>query len=214
MAKKKNGKNEELVAVERNVTRTLKPLDARWLKVERLKDNDHAEEADSAGAVVKALIKEIAAKRKEITRPLDASKKAVMAQAKTASAPLEKLEKHLKFLIREREAELRAIEMKAAEKKAKRLEKKGDYSLASDIREEAENAPVMHLAHSKVRDAWSAEVLDFMELLKAVVAGKVPLEAVMPNDVWLNAKARDLKSPHLDIDGVVGVNNRTTAISA
>lgn len=43
-------------------------------------------------------------------------------------------------------------------------------------------------------DYWSARVVDKMALVKAVAAGKVPLTALEPNMVYLNATAKQLKA--------------------
>lgn len=38
---------------------------------------------------------------------------------------------------------------------------------------------------------WSAEVVDFAALVRAVAAGDVPLDALQPNSTWLSERARE-----------------------
>lgn len=58
---------------------------------------------------------------------------------------------------------------------------------------------------SKMRDNWSAEVTDLSKLVKAVAAGKVSYEYLLPNQVALNARAKADKST-MNIPGVVARN--------
>lgn len=54
---------------------------------------------------------------------------------------------------------------------------------------------------------WSAEVVDTMTLIKAVAAGKAPIEAVVANQTYLNAQARK-QEDELNIPGVKAVSKR------
>jgi hypothetical protein len=54
------------------------------------------------------------------------------------------------------------------------------------------------------RRTWCAEVVDLMALVKAVAIGKVPLQAIEANTVFLNGQARMVKSA-LAYDGVRAV---------
>lgn len=56
------------------------------------------------------------------------------------------------------------------------------------------------------RDNWKAKVTDMKALVKAVAAGKVPLEYLQPNDQALNARAKADKQT-MNIPGVVAWND-------
>jgi hypothetical protein len=58
---------------------------------------------------------------------------------------------------------------------------------------------------SKMRENWSAEVTDIAKLVKAVAAGKVSYEYILPNQVALNARAKADKST-MNIPGVIARN--------
>ena len=44
-----------------------------------------------------------------------------------------------------------------------------------------------------MRETWAAEVTDLMQLVRAVAAGTVPINALMANMVFLGQQARSLK---------------------
>ena len=53
---------------------------------------------------------------------------------------------------------------------------------------------VPKVAGASRRETWKAECLDLAELAKAVVAGTVPVQAIQPDQTFLNQQARALKS--------------------
>ena len=57
------------------------------------------------------------------------------------------------------------------------------------------------------RDNWKAKITDFRMLVRAVAAGKVPMEYLMPNESALNARAKADKQT-LNIPGVTAWNDR------
>lgn len=63
---------------------------------------------------------------------------------------------------------------------------------------------------TSARASWSAEVNDLLELVKAVAAGTVPLEAIEPNATYLNGRAR-VEKDKLAIPGVVAVKKESLA---
>lgn len=56
------------------------------------------------------------------------------------------------------------------------------------------------------RDNWKAKVTNMKDLVKAVAAGKVPLEYLLPNEQALNARAKADKQT-LNIPGVIAWND-------
>ena len=62
-----------------------------------------------------------------------------------------------------------------------------------------------------IRTNWRAQVNNMKTLCAAVAEGKVSLEAVEPNQTWLNAEARKYHEA-LSIPGVVAVDESTTVV--
>jgi len=65
------------------------------------------------------------------------------------------------------------------------------------------------VANATYRDNWSAEVVDMMELLKAIVGRAAPLDCIIPNEIYLNGIARATKKECDLFIGVKCVNNRS-----
>lgn len=63
------------------------------------------------------------------------------------------------------------------------------------------------------RETWRAEVVDMKELAQAVASGKVPSDALMPNQPFLNAAARQMRSL-LAYPGVAAVKEETLVARA
>ena len=104
----------------------------------------------------------------------------------------------LNELARKEEERLR----KLAETKAVKAEAKGQIERAEEIREsvplisapQAAPVEVPKVAGISTRQIWKAEVNDLSALIKAVAAGEVPPEALLPNTAYLGQTARALKS--------------------
>ena len=71
--------------------------------------------------------------------------------------------------------------------------------------EAAQSAPILvdvapveseiaSVAGTSMRSYYSAEVVDLLALVRAAAAGTIPLDAIQPNAVFLNAQARSLKT--------------------
>jgi membrane peptidoglycan carboxypeptidase len=67
-------------------------------------------------------------------------------------------------------------------------------------------APVQKTAGISTRSNWTAEVVDLMELVKAVAAGTHPLSLLQADTAKLTQMAKALKS-ELNIPGVRAVEN-------
>src|SRR3990167_1390814 len=63
------------------------------------------------------------------------------------------------------------------------------------------------------RELWSADVTDFLSLVKAVASGQVPLPCLLPNQSALNQQARALKQD-MKYPGVKAVYVKTVAAGA
>ena len=108
------------------------------------------------------------------------------------------------------EAAAKAAMAEAARKAAmaeKREEKADVVALAPVVVEAAPEAQGI-----SYRTTYSAEVTDLKALLAGVLEGRVPAEAVMPNEKFLGASARALKSA-MNWPGVRVVAKKTVAAS-
>ncbi len=91
----------------------------------------------------------------------------------------------------------------AKEEAAVKAEKAGDSELAEAIVEEpvyvppAKPAEVPKTEGVSYTERWSHEVINLMALVKAVVEGKAPLQALQPNDTFLGNQARAMKTESL-----------------
>jgi hypothetical protein len=135
----------------------------------------------------------------------------------------------------EREAAERAAR-EAAEaeqrEKAERLRRVAEHvpdeAVADAIRREAQQVAAAPVAQPKVattssipstrgftpsRVTYSARVDSRLELAKAVAAGKVPVDALLPNQAWLNEKARNAKAD-LGYPGVTVLKDSTPVVRA
>ena len=154
-------------------------------------------------------------KRKSITGPLDRVKKDIMDLFRPvvdAHAQAEKLLKN-KMLGYQEEVERKQREEQAAanerarkereklEARADKHEEAGREEKAAALREEADlnSAPPVPTAVATPRAAgvstrgvWKAELLDKMDLVKAVAEGRVPLKALDVNMTFLNQQAKSL----------------------
>ena len=117
------------------------------------------------------------------------------------------------------EAELRdkhAREVAAAEARAEKLAERGKDEQAEAVRDAVPSVPVVIMDTPKVqgistRPVYNAEVVDFMELVRAVAAGAAPQEYLLPNMPILTGMARAMKESGR-IPGVA--IRRTTSVAA
>src|ERR1017187_5584389 len=155
--------------------------------------------------------------------------KAVMAKFSEGDAPAEQAEQIVKSAIRIWDSEQQRIQeqlQRKAQEEAERLarEERMNAAIAAEAAgatneqvDEIFDAPVQVVAApvqptyqraagiSAPRANWSAEVTDMKALVKAVAAGKVSYEYLLPNQTALNARAKADKST-MNIPGVVARN--------
>ncbi len=194
-------------------------------------------EAGEVLKVIKSRVVSLDDLRKGITRPMDASKKAVMDLFRPAETRLAQLERGTKQAIlafqRRREAEREAAQAeldRLAGLERQRLatleakQRETDHEDRAEVtveRREAVVAPVVAPVE-KVKDVaittrWHAEVHDLLELVRA--CGKDPELLAMcdvllqPNMPELNRLARDLKEK-FNFPGVKAVSEQGIAARA
>lgn len=188
---------------------------------------------------IKARAKAIEEQRVELTKPLNATIKKINDLFRRPADLLQKAEASLKrgmLSYQQAEERKRLVEQerlrelarkeeerlrKLAEARAVTAEKKGDLERAEAIRENVPTIPVPVVAPVTVpkvagmatRELWKCEVTDVMALVKAVAAGEVPSEAILPNDKYLGQTARALKS-NLRWPGVRVWSEESLAVTA
>lgn len=181
----------------------------------RVTDKDSYEDAGLLLVRIKGLRKEVADTFDPIVKKAHNTHKEALAQKKRHDDPLNKAEKHYKNEIgtfkekaeqerRAREAELLAAAQKEDEerrlKEAADLEAAGQQDAAEAVLNEpsvvsvqTETGDDLKLDGISTRDKWSAEVVNFDELVKAVALGKAPLNVIQADMTVLNGLARQLK---------------------
>lgn len=187
------------------------------------------------------MLKGIMALKKKVAETFDPhikrayeAHRSLVSEKRTHEAPLEQAEQSLKRTMlsyqlaeeqKRREAEARAQE--EARKEREKLEAQAARAAAKGKTEKAEAlqvaaaavvAPVIptstpKLAGVSVRVTWRAEVTNLMDLVKAVAAGAVPLNALQADSTFLNNQARAMKDT-LAYPGVKAVSESGLAARA
>lgn len=166
---------------------------------------------------LKALLKVIKAHYAPMKEAADRAHKAVCTSENQMVNPLKALideqdadlvawRREQERLRREEELRVQAEERKRAEDalvaEAAAAEASGEHAIADAILELPVETPRVVLPSSvpKVEGLrerplyWSAEVYSLKMLVQAVAEGKVPLQAIQPNETFLNTQARAMKS--------------------
>lgn len=181
---------------------------------------------------VKSKYKELDAKRKSLTQPLDTLKKEWMDFFRPALDALQNAERVLKSeidrYINEQEQKRLAAEAEAARlareeqerlaNEAAELEQAGKKEEAEEVLNQAAfvQTPVIHTEAPKVQGisqtiTYEAVLIDKMALIKAVAAGEVDPDVLLVDMKALNKRAKAMKE-HLKIPGVE--SKKKTGISA
>lgn len=198
---------------------------ARYLEEARSLPIATSEQYEQAGEElkrIKAKAKDLEEMRKEMTRPLDESKKRIMDFFRRPLGFLADAEADIKRRMRDfaleqerRRREAEAAAQEAARKERERLEREAAKLAAKGRAEKAEAvlsiaeqmptpvvaAPAPKVSGISMRVRYSARVTDKMALIKAVAEGRVPDNVLEPNMTALNGLARSLKE-HLAYPGV------------
>jgi hypothetical protein len=155
---------------------------------------------DKEGALLKPVREVAAYYNREITRwDLEEKRKAEDERRKAEAKALKEAERD-------------------KEKEAKALERSGEAEAADHVRSQPVAPPVVariptipQMKGVGQRNNYRHKVIDFQGLVKAVAAGRVPIQALQPNDTFLNQQARSLKES-LDYPGVRVVNQVSAQI--
>ena len=179
--------------------------------------------------VIKSFELEINKEYDDIIKKWNEGHKASLAKKKKSMAPVleakrindDNIDQYLseqEDIRKQEETRLTGIARKAEEEaklaEASAYEASGDKVTANEIiNEPVRSAPVVLPKANlnsgvNMRENWSAEVVSLMDLVKAVAAGKVPVQAVEANMTVLNAQARTLKDG-LNWPGVKAVSKKS-----
>lgn len=155
--------------------------------------------------------------------------KAVLDKFNAADGPLEQAEKSVKSALIHWEQEQQRIQQelqRKAQQEAERLEEEERLQAATLAEESgASTEEVKAIAESKTpvvaapveptfrratgvskpRDNWKCRVTDLKALARAVGAGKVPVEYILPNETALNARAKADRGT-MNVPGCMAVN--------
>ena len=191
-------------------------------------DNDVYLIANDLDAGLTALEREIIATFAEPKKKAHEAHKSVVAVETRALSPIKQARAYLSPKIigwrREQERKRLELQRKLDEEARKREEEERLAQAvaleAEGMKEEAEAVisepiiapPVMapqltpKVQGMSVRETWSAEVTDLKALVSAVAAGRVPIQALSANQVFLNQQARAMKRD-LNYPGVRAVSD-------
>lgn len=219
----------ETTDIQRESTNTLATA-----KSFRIAEHKQYEEAGGMLRGIMALKKKVAETfDPHIKRAYDAHR-SLVAEKKSHESPLEQAEQALKrsmlsyqLVEEQKRREDEALAQEEARKQRERLEAQAAKAAAKGRIEKAEAlqataaavvAPIIptstpKLAGVSVRVTWRATVTNLMELVKAVAAGVVPLNALQADTTFLNNQARAMKEtlayPGVKAEQETGIASRS-----
>lgn len=180
-----------------------------------IRDQDDYKNAAEELTRLKAVLKDIDSRRRELTKPLDDEKKRVMDYVRPFTDALSNAENLIKQGLieyeEEQERKRRLAEAEAEERRrkeqerlearAEKAEAAGHVEKADALREQAATAVVaapvpaapVKAAGISTRKVYSAECVDIKALAKAVVDGVVAPNAIQADQKFLNQMATALK---------------------
>lgn len=199
-----------------------------------IETSEQLAEAGDVLKLVKGRQASLAVLRKNITQPMDATKKAVLNLFRPAEERLADMEGSIKRSImayqREREAEREAKQaeldrlaglerQRLATLEAKQRETDHEERAEATVeRREAVVAPVVaqveKIPDVAIRTTWHAEVEDMLLFVQAVAKNPDLLDLLQPNMTALNAMARAQKEHFQKIPGVKAVSEKGIAAGA
>lgn len=195
-----------------------------------IKDDKVCQEAIDYEHGLSALMKEIESAFRPTLKKMDEARDGLFKEMTGRLTPVEEAKRLIKgkriVYVEEQErirkaeeariqAEARRLAEEAALAAAIAAEEAGEDAEAEAIINEPVHVPVITVAKTvpsagvagAIKEIWSAEVVDFMELLKSIVAGKASIGLVEPNQTALNGMARSLKA-NMQLAGVRAVSRK------
>jgi seryl-tRNA synthetase len=190
----------QLIAIKTKATKLL----AKWSKP----IVKTAEQFEAAGDGVK----DINALRKELKTkvwPSVADAKKTYDDRRKAFNAVDKLLEGSEDGLREALEDYNDLHRRAQEARVEEALKSGKDEKAASIATKPYVPDVVGLSFT---DHWHAEVRSLPDLIRAVLSGQVEPDAILPDMVFLNGKARTAKSEDIGVPGVVGVKETNSSI--
>lgn len=156
---------------------------------------------------VKALEQEIQAHYAPLKKAAHETHRKIVAAERDQLAPLVAAETTVKRAICEYEDRI--------ERERRALQQQVEEAAAIDGLDVVPvvSLPKVTTTGVSTRETWSVEVVDVLELVKAVADGRAPLALVLPNEAALNKLAGALKSA-FSVPGCRAVSNRIVSAKA
>jgi hypothetical protein len=154
-------------------------------------------------------VKDAVSIRKELKSLLDPEIQRAKADFKAKEKVYKDIDSVLKAVedtVRDSLSDYAARQREAQAKLVERALDKGNDVKAAAI---AAKPFVPEVSGLSFTEHWHAEVVSIADLVKAVAAVSVPPEAISPNLVWLNGKARELHEA-MAIPGVIAVKETSS----
>lgn len=165
---------------------------ASWRKVTVLTPANLAE-AKATLVAVREVADTAEKGRKALTKPILDEKKAIDEAYKPIAEVCAGYDGHLTRLLLAFDEAERVKLVKAAEKTAKALEKKGAEQAAADVRTQALEAAPVDGGGVTTQEVWRAEVEDLHDLAAAALERPGMGDLILPNMTRLNTMARESK---------------------
>lgn len=167
------------------------PAHLRWMSVGVIDSPQQYADVGATYAFCVQTLEALDADRKELTRPLDQSKKAIIAKYKPLQEVYEKLKGRVTALLSQYDEAARARETARLERQAAQADKRGEKQFALDLRRglsTVDGAPSTEFV--AMANVWKGEVKDLKALLQAIIDDKAPAELIQVNDSEVNRLAK------------------------
>lgn len=195
-----------------------------------IKDDKVCQEAIDYEHGLSALVKEIEGAFRPTLKKMDEAREGLYKEMTGRLTPVEEAKRLIKgkrIVYVEEQERIRKAEEARIQAEARRqaeeatlaaaiaAEEAGETEEAAAIIDEPVHVPVITVAKTvpsagvggAIKEIWSAEVVDFIKLLEAIVTGKASIGLVEPNQTALNGMARSLKA-NMQIPGVRAVSRK------
>lgn len=152
--------------------------------------------------------------RKELKSILDPEIKAAKADYDAKRGAWKEIDSILEDhegVVRHALALYAAAQREAQEKLVSKAMERGNDVKAASL---AAKPFVPEVAGLSFTEHWHGEIVDLTAFVKAVASGVLPLDAITPNLVWLNARARSMAAEDIGIPGAKGVKETSSNVRA
>jgi hypothetical protein len=184
----------------------------KWIEATALDTPEEYQSCSADLVTLEGALSKADVERKKYTKPLLDVKRSIDAKFKLATEPVQAWADHMRMLVEGYALEQRKKAVKEAEKQAEKFVKAGAVQIAEDIQTKAFSYVPATGTKVTFRDIWEVELVDIVQVAKAVADGVLPPEAIQLNNTYWTPRIRAEKgsltapgvNPKLVVSSVVG----------